>query len=101
MFTRLRLAFRALFGIADPAPVPCARCVELAQERDYWKAREERTADRLLERQGIAPVAQTPAPPPINPMALAMHAMTITEIDSTKTKSPQPGRDAMTRGAAH
>lgn len=99
------LAFlRRLF--AAPAPAVCAGCAELrarlaaAREREtYWREREERATDALLDAKGSLPVARKPVQ--LNdPMRDIMTAMGITSIDSRK-QSSQPGPEAMTRGDAH
>jgi len=100
VLTRLLLAWRVLRGLSvvstDPAPA-CARCGELAADRDYWRAREERTADALLQSKGIVTlVASPPRAKPTDAGAL-FRGMAMSVIDTTK--SQQPGQGAMTDGA--
>lgn len=87
---RLANAFRSIFGSDDASTSPCPNCERLAREVDYWRGREERTADRLLESRGLAPVAHPPISP-VNSFATVMTAMQMTEVPQT---SP-PGREAM------
>jgi len=86
----------------DRPRAACDRCPDLEDmieaitiDRDYWRAREERTADALLVSKGVATrVASPPSPPPINTMAAIARGMGVTEIDSSK----QPGKAALTHG---
>lgn len=100
MFQRLRAALRVL--VSGPAHLPglastCARCAELQQEVAYWRGREERTADALLASKGVLSlVASPPSTPRPSPQAQIARGLSVTEIDSTKSK--QPGQGAMTRG---
>jgi len=78
MFTRLRLAWRALFGSAAATAGPvesCARCAELARERDYWRSREERTTEALLMREAGVAGAVVPFQKRHNPVGAAVAAL--------------------------
>jgi len=107
MFKRLlRWLVQPDQGDETPEQPRCQRCEDLAgevnrlkQEVYYWRMREERTVDRLLEVKGIPPVAAEPKPPPRNPLSMMMHAINVTEIDSTKDPLTAAGPDAMSRGA--
>lgn len=98
---RLALAFRVLRGLAGVMPASatvCQNCERLAREVEYWRAREERTADALHAMRGVtAPVAQAPAKAPVNPLMSVFTAMNMTEVPEP---SSQPGREAMTSAHA-
>ena len=92
MFTRLRRALLAL--VADPS-APCPRCAELERLAEYFRQREERATDRLLESKGVVGTAHAPAAAPVSPMSQAMRALAVTEIDTTKKRpTSQPGQGA-------
>lgn len=96
--SRLLLAWRVLVGsaVVSTAPAPaCARCGELERDRDYWRSREERTTEALLMHSaGVAGVARTPPANTKNPAGMALSALSISAIDSTKTLS-KPGQGEM------
>lgn len=101
MFERLRAAFVTLVwgtGTTSPAPpATCQRCAEQEALVNYWRAREERTADALLQSKGVMTVvAAPPTPKAEHPMAQIARGMAINEIDSSK--SQQPGQGSLTRG---
>jgi hypothetical protein len=93
---RLSLAWRLLRGVASPPP--CARCevlerdvANLKYEAQYWREREERTLDRLLEVKQVSGVATAPRSASEPAIHRAFRAMQMTEMPS-----PPPGQEAMT-----
>jgi len=99
VLARLSLVWRTLTSRIQTARPACARCLDLETQVRYWREREERTADRLLEVRGIAPTAKAPGPRPISPERLFATALSVQTIDSTR-KPSQPGHGAMSGDAA-
>lgn len=102
-----------LAGAHAQAGTPCRDCAHktalanasLIQRDDaerqiaYWRTREERATDRLLEVQGVGPVARPLPKAPVNPMTTMLSALGVTEIDSRRT--PQPGQGSDLSGDAN
>ena len=119
MFERLRLALRALRGrIESVGAEPCHTCAlqteialrlttenaRLEEQVAYWRRREERTADRLLEvHHGVSGVATPLAPAAPSIAHTVMAAMNVREVppDRTTDDTSAAGPDARRRGAAH
>lgn len=102
MFARLSAALRMLVRGTGPSspvtPATCQRCGDLERQVDYWRTREERTADALLHSKGVLGRVASPIPPkPESGMAALARGLAINEIESSKSK--QPGQGSLTRGA--
>lgn len=92
MWSRLLRAWRALLAPTPAVPAAaCATCAELRQQVAYWRSREERTTDALLQRAaGISsPVAvDTQAERP--GFLTGLQGLGMTEIDSRKAQGDRP-----------
>ena len=88
MLRRWRALFASTSVVADPVRA-CATCVELRQQVDYWRRREERTSDALLRSLG-----QNGVPVAVDPMAAslkvpsAFSGLGVREIRSERNESP-------------
>lgn len=74
----------------------CPSCAEKDRRIAYWRAREERALDRLLEVRGVAPVATPPPARPSSVFSQVFQGLGVTEIRSTQ----QPGQGSALSGTA-
>lgn len=96
---RFLLAWRVLCGLpvvsTRTAPA-CVRCGELERERDYWRGREERTTDALLQSKGVATLVASPPRPKPTDASAAFRGMAVHTIDTSK----RPGQGAVSGDSA-